>query len=293
MSLLNKLKHLAVFAVGTLMTTVAVGVKLLRDLAEEIEGPGARMAKRYKAGFAAFFDAIRDTNDQIDDLRNKWRRDGGLNEYDRATFEALRERRTATFIDLSEARVVHLASEVRQDSTAFGDLSITDSNPQVMQFHAGQTVTGKTCRVCERPMILQWRREGSVGSARDFFWGCSGYYHNKACRRKEPFDALDRSLFTKVDRQEFTIQPQALDAIAESHEDHVVKRMGEVVDVENATYCCPIHHEPMRLYRKRSDAKGLLDLYSYRCSRCGYLQKLKSAAQLSAALETGTGRGLL
>lgn len=292
MSLLSKLKNLAVFAVGTLMTTVAIGVRVVRDLAEELEGPAAEMAKRYKAGFTAFFDEIRNTNDQIDDLRNKWRRDGGLNEYDKATFEALRERRTATFIDLSEARVVHLVSEVRENSTAFGDLDITDSNPQVMQFHAGQTVTDKTCRVCGLPMILQWRRDGSVGSARDFFWGCSGYYH-ETCRRTEPFGALDKSLFTKVDRQEFTIQPQALDVIAESHEDHVAKRMGEIVGVENTTYCCPIHHEPMRLYRKKSDAKGLLDLYFYRCSRCGYLQKLKSAAQLSAALETGTGRGLL
>ena len=75
--------------------------------------------------------------------------------------------------------------------------------------------------------------------------------------------------------------------------------MDGIIRTENPTFCCPIHSEPMRLRRKR-DAEGLLDLYFYGCPRwkadgtgCNYLQKLKSAAQLAAALETTTGRGLL
>ena len=207
MSFAEQVRNFALFAVGSLLTKAAVGVKIVHDLAVKVEVPVAEKVKRYKAGFTAFYDAIRETNNEIDDLRDKWRRDRGLNEYDRATFDALREKRRETFVDLSKARTVQFASGVMVDSTGFGDLHVTESNLQVVQFHAGQTVSGKNCGSCGRPMILQWSLGTSVQSSNDFFWGCSGFYTND-CRQTEPFGALDLSLFTRIDREEFSIQPK-------------------------------------------------------------------------------------
>lgn len=298
MNLVRGVMDVTLFAVGTLMIGAAVAVKQVRDLVVETKGPAAALAHRYKAGFRAFFNAIREANEELDGLQAKRQRDGGLNEYDQMAFDAARERRMEAFVDLSEARTAQFADRIANDDSGFGNLRVNESNLQVVQFHAGQTVSGKTCGVCDRPMILQWQRGTSVRSTSDFFWGCSGYYGG-TCNRTERFGVLDMSLFTKVDRPEFSVQPHDLDVLAERHRSHVESRVAGVVGADNTTYCCPVHLEPMQLRRKK-DADGLLDLYFYGCPRwrpdrtgCNHVQKLKSAAQLSAALETSTGRGLL
>ena len=298
MSLIRLVKG-ALFAVGTLMVGAAVVVKKVHDLVVEAKEPARALAHRYTEGFKAFFNAIREANDEMDDLQAKRQRDRRLNEYDQMAFDAARERRMKAFIDLSEARTAQFVDRVAEDDSGFDNLHVTESNLQVVQFHAGQTVSGKACVVCGRPMILQWQRGRSVRSTSDFFWGCSGYYDGRACDRTERFGALDMSLFTKVDRPEFEVQPQALDVLAEKHRPHVEGRVADVIGSENETYCCPIHLEPMQL-RRKNNADGLLDLYFFGCPRwrpdgtgCNHVQKLKSAAQLSAVLETSTGRGLL
>lgn len=109
------------------------------------------------------------------------------------------------------------------------------------------------------------------------------------------------TLFTNTDREEFTISASELTSIVRPPQSRqmIRRRMDEVVNVANSTYYCPIHHEPMILKAKK-DAHTIRDMYFYGCPRwrpsgpsCNQIVKLKSAAQVSAALETMSGKGIL
>lgn len=102
------------------------------------------------------------------------------------------------------------------------------------------------------------------------------------------------TLFTNVDREEFTISATALTSIAKLPQSRqlIRRRMDEIVNVANSAYYCPVHREPMVLTFKKG-ARTIRDMYSYDCPRCNQKVKLKSAAQLSASLETATGKGFL
>lgn len=292
------MKAVALLAAGTIVLAASAGVKAVRALTNRAKELARSSVQRPIARLTVLFRAMQETNDGIDELEAKKKRDGHLGEYDRVELQTLYGKRTEITVDLSDAREMQLAEHVANEQHEFGNLHVTDRNLQVLQFHAGQTVYGKTCFGCGRPMVLQWQQRASVRSMSDFFWGCSGFYGG-SCRQTEPFGVRDMSLFTKTDREEFSLEPPVLDRLAERDRAHVANRMKEVVGTENMTYCCPIHFEPMRL-RRKNNAEGLLDLYFYSCPRwkadgtgCNYLQKLKSAAQLAAALETTTERGLL
>lgn len=291
-------KAVAFLAAGAIVFAASKGVRVVRALTASARELARKVTQRPTTGVTALFKAIRETNDRIEELEAKGRRDGHLGEYDLDQLRTLRDRRVAVTTDLSDARGQQFAERVADEAHVFGSLSVTDDNLQVLQFHAGQTVYGKTCFLCGRPMVLQWQRRAPVRVMADFFWGCSGFYGGR-CRQTEPFGVRDMSLFTRTDRDEFSVQPTALDGLVERDRDHVAKRMAGVVGTENATYCCPIHGEPMQL-RRKNNAEGLLDLYFFGCPRwkadrtgCNYVQKLKSGAQLAAALETTTGRGVL
>lgn len=104
MNLVRGVMDVTLFAVGTLMIGAAVAVKQVRDLVVETKGPAAALAHRYKAGFRAFFNAIREANDELDGLQAKRQRDGGLNEYDQMAFDAARERRSGLATSVPKLR---------------------------------------------------------------------------------------------------------------------------------------------------------------------------------------------
>ena len=239
-------------------------------------------------------------NAQIAEYESKSQRDGHLNEYDWHTLRDFYDEREEKRSLLVAANGLVIADQMNSGTGTYDIVRVTDDKTHILQFHVGQTVFGKVCGSCGRPMVLQWQQHLETVRMRDFFWGCTGFY-SRTCRNVERFEQSDMELFTKTDREEFTIPTAQLSSIARSPQavKMVRRRMDEIVNVGNSTYYCPIHHEPMVL-RQKKGAETLRDLFFYGCPRwrpsgpsCKQIVKLKSAAQLSAALETATGRGML
>ena len=239
-------------------------------------------------------------NAQIAEYESKKQRDGHLNEYDARALKDLCDDREEKKSLLVGANGLVIADQMTSGAGSYDTLRVTDDWTHILQFHVGQATFGKVCGRCGMPMVLQWQQQLESVLMRDFFWGCAGFYGG-SCRNVERFRQSDMNLFTKTDREEFTIPSTQLSSIARSPQAvrMVRSRMREVVNVSNSTYYCPIHHEPMVLRQKQS-AETLRDMFFYGCPRwrpsglsCRQVVKLKSAAQLSAALETTTGRGIL
>lgn len=117
----------------------------------------------------------------------------------------------------------------------------------------------------------------------------------------EPFRQADMQLFTRVDRPEFEVSTQQLNAILQlpAPKQNVIKRLSGAKQQETEVYLCPIHNEPMVL-REKKDAHGLLDQFFFGCPRwspkeggCSQIVKLKSPGQLASALEAYYGRGIM
>ena len=239
-------------------------------------------------------------NAQIAEYESKRHRDGRLNEYDSRALRDLCDDREERKSLLVAANGLVIADQMNSGTGTYDTVRVTDDKTHILQFHVGQAVFGKVCARCGMPMVLQWQQHLETVRMRDFFWGCAGFYGGM-CRNVERFQQLDMDLFTKTDREEFTIPTTQLSSIARSPQAvrMVRRRMDEIVNVGNSTYYCPIHHEPMVL-RQKNGAETLRDMFFYGCPRwrpsgppCKQIVKLKSAAQLSAALETATGQGIL
>lgn len=237
-------------------------------------------------------------NAEIESYEDKRRRDGRLNEYDAHALTHLYRDREERVSLLSDANGLVMVERMTSGAETYETVHVTDDNTHVLQFHVGQSVLGKFCGRCGMPMVLQWQQRLETVQMRDFFWGCGGFYGG-TCRNVEPFRQWDMDLFTRTDREEFAVGAEQLSSIARVPQAVRVvgKRMNEIVNVANRAYYCPVHHEPMVLRRKKG-AERLRDMYFYGCPRwrssgCRQIVKLKSAAQLSAALETATGHGIL
>ena len=243
---------------------------------------------------------VQTVNAEIAEYERKRYRDGRLNEYDSRALSGLCDDREKKKSLLVAANGLVIAEQMSSDTGTYDTVIVTDDKTHILQFHVGQAVFGKVCGRCGMPMVLQWQQHLETVRMRDFFWGCAGFYSG-TCRNVERFQQSDMDLFTRTDREEFTIPTTQLSSIARSpHAVRMVRRrMDELVNVGNSTYYCPVHHEPMVL-RRKNGAETLRDMFFYGCPRwrpsgpsCNQIVKLKSAAQLSAALETATGRGIL
>ena len=289
---------MAAIAVGTVVVGTAVAAHLIRaGIAEYQRAHGSVDAKRERERRER---EVRDINSEIMEYESKRFRDGRLNENEGRDLKELYRCRHDRTLLLAEANGIVIADDVAKGVGAYDNVHVSDVNTHILQFHVGQTVFGKACRRCGTPMVLQWQQRLETVQMRDFFWGCAGFYDGK-CRNVEPFVQSDMTLFTNTDREEFTISTSELTSIARlPHSVQLIRRrMDGLVNIANSTYYCPVHHEPMVLRTKR-DADTLRDMYFYGCPRwrpsgltCNQIVKLKSAAQLSAALETMSGRGIL
>lgn len=239
-------------------------------------------------------------NDEIEELEVKRGRDGGLNQYDRARLSELYDQRNKLREEIDESKEKLLAHQISENESSYNSLSIQDQNLHILQFHVGQSVVGKKCPTCGKPMVLQWKRHSSVVSMSQFGWGCTGYYDN-TCKTWRQFMHQDFNLFSKTDRPEFQLSNATFNKIVSypSSQKGVIKRMNEIKNTENDDYLCPVHNEPMVLKEKR-DFEGLLDQYFLGCPRwranntgCNQIVKLKSAGQVAAVLEKHYGRGIL
>ena len=311
--LIESLVEASAMAVGTMVAVAAVAVgtiiigtgvaayataSIIRSTVEKYwDAHGAANPDRERAYRER---EIRDINSEIDEYERKRHVDGSLNEYAAHELEDLHRRRSEESVLLEGANSLIIANRMADGSESYDNMHVSDVNTHVLQFHVGQTVFGKTCGRCGMPMILQWMRKLETVRMVDFFWGCAGFFDGK-CRNTEPFRRSDMVLFTRTDREEFSINSKQLSSIIRLPQSAnlVSRRVGQIVNLPNSTYYCPIHHEPMVL-RQKNRPESLLDMYFYGCPRwrptgptCKQIVKLKSAGQLSAALETMTGKGIL
>lgn len=310
-SFLESLAEASVLAVGTMVAVAAVVVGTVvigtavaahaaaRVIRSVLDEHSARQGDRDPVEERSRRERdVSVLNTEIESFEDKRHRDGRLDEYDSHTLTDLYRDREEKVSLLLDANGLVMADRMTSGVETYETLHVTDENTHILQFHVGQSVFGKVCGRCGMPMVLQWQQQLETVRMRDFFWGCAGFYAD-TCRNVERFRRSDMDLFTRTDREEFAIGTSQFSSIARRPEAVrvVSRRMNEIVNVANSTYYCPVHHEPMVLRRKR-DAERLRDMYFYGCPRwrsagCRQIVKLKSAAQLSAALETATGQGIL
>ena len=221
--------------------------------------------------------------------------------------EYLTRRRDELMAEISGADEIIVASEISNESEAFGQFVVDDDRAHIYQGMVGPSSFGKKCPRCNREMQLQWARNITTVSTDDFFWGCTGWYFG-ACNASVRVTPEEMNIFTRVDAPEYEISNQEFtNMVLHPRPSKIItERMNEVIVDQRAQRCgsegyrCPIHGEDLVLREKKQPSGGLLDQYFLGCPRwkpgnqgCNHLVKLKSAAQLSTFLHKETGTGIL
>lgn len=254
---------------------------------------------------------LRSVNDEIMHLRNQRMSSGSLSDRARKRWEDLRAERDQLLSELNQGKEVRAAEKIFETESAIDKVEIDLETTHVLQYNAFADTLGKQCRVCGRPMKLQWKRDLSVAEPKDFYWGCTGWYvllgDRRACMHTEKLQRNDYGLMTDTTAPEFSMTAEEFGIILtdKGTEKIIDTRLNDLKSdlnsghrgVELAT--CPVHGENMVLRRKQN-ATGLLDAYFLACpywqpnnAGCTFIEKLKSGSQLAALLKSETGRGVL
>ena len=236
---------------------------------------------------------------------------GSLSDRARKRWEDLRAERDQLLSELNQGKEVRAAEKIFETESAIDKVEIDLETTHVLQYNAFADTLGKQCRVCGRPMKLQWKRDLSVAEPKDFYWGCTGWYvvqgDRRACTHTEKLQRNDYGLMTDTTAPEFSMTAEEFGIILtdKGTEKIIDTRLNDLKSdlnsghrgVELAT--CPVHGENMVLRRKQN-ATGLLDAYFLACpywqpnnAGCTFIEKLKSGSQLAALLKSETGRGVL
>lgn len=253
---------------------------------------------------------LNDTNELLDRLRDRYRRDGKLTPTDQAQNRHLMERRQNLLDELEALDKVDLAEELVEAEGDIEAFEITEAQFHMLQYQVGQNSLNKVCAVCGRKMGLQWDNKLLVVQRRSqFFWGCSGFYVAAPyqCTHTEQLCDADFKVLLNTRRSEFECTPAELAAVTfEKNPERVrnairsirskLQKKRQGVD----GYRCPVHGERLKIREKRDPIGGLHDQFFLGCPRwlpndqgCNYLVKLKSAAQISAFLEAGGETGVI
>jgi hypothetical protein len=237
-------------------------------------------------------DRLRSINDEIMHLRNRCMSNGRLSDPDRRRWQNLRGEREQLLSELNQDKEVRAAEKIIETESVIDKVEIDLETTHVLQYNAFADILGKQCRICGRPMKLQWERDLSVVKPEDFFWGCTGWYiqqgGQRACTHKEKLQRNDYGLMTDTTAPEFSMTAEEFGIIltdknAEQIVDTRLKDLkSDLVSghrgVELAT--CPVHGENMVL-RHKQNAAGLLDAYFLACpywqpnnAGCTFIEKL-------------------
>ncbi len=256
-------------------------------------------------------DRLRSVNDEIMHLRNQRMSSGSLSDRARKRWEDLRAERDQLLSELNQGKEVRAAEKIFETESVIDKVEIDLETTHVLQYNAFADTLGKQCRVCGRPMKLQWKRDLSVAEPKDFYWGCTGWYvvqgDRRACTHTEKLQRNDYGLMTDTTAPEFSMTAEEFGIILtdKGTEKIIDTRLNDLKSdlnsghrgVELAT--CPVHGENMVLRRKQN-ATGLLDAYFLggpywqpNNAGCTFIEKLKSGSQLAALLKSETGRGVL
>lgn len=256
-------------------------------------------------------DRLRSVNDEIMHLRNQRMSSGSLSDRARKRWEDLRAEREQLLSELNQGKEVRAAEKIFETESVIDKVEIDLETTHVLQYNAFAETLGKQCRVCGRPMKLQWKRDLPVAEPKDFYWGCTGWYaqqgDRRACTHTEKLQRNDYGLMTDTTAPEFSMTAEEFGIVLtdKDNEKIIDTRLNDLKSdlnsghrgVELAT--CPVHGENMVLRRKQN-AEGLLDAYFLACpywqpnnAGCTFIEKLKSGSQLAALLKSETGRGVL
>ena len=301
LNFIGKAVNVVMYAAGTVVGIAAAGVIEFSQVAYEKYGEFRAKNRTVNLTLSnkSIHIATKEINDQIQEIELKKRRDNKLTYNDSQLLNSLYQRRDSLKDEIRGNNELLIVEKMQNQEGVYNSIHVHNVNSHILQFHVGQTVFGKRCRQCQRPMTLQWKIGMHTLLMTDFFWGCIGFY--EGIKHFEPFVQSDMDLFTRVDRPEFEMSSQTLSNIImmPGPQTSITKRMNDIKKEQTDVYLCPIHNEPM-VVREKKDAQGLLDQYFFGCSRwlpngqgCGQIVKLKSPAQLSSALEAFYGRGIL
>ncbi|MCA9423294.1 MAG: hypothetical protein KC592_19905 [Nitrospira sp.] len=257
-------------------------------------------------------DELKNVNDELLSLINKYKHRGDLSSNDRARADFLNNRRSELKRTIDGIDEVSVAREINDQPDAFQKFVVDDSRAHILQGQVGVSVFGKKCPNCGRDMLIQWPRSVEQAKVSDFFWGCSGWYHQlpngaRVCSTTMKVSQADMNIFARTDTPEYQVENGQLTELVSlpGPSSIVIERMDDVISEQrsqrrgSADYRCPTHGEELVL-RKKNQPTSLLDQYFLGCPRwqpnnqgCGYMVKLKSAAQLSTLLKKETGAGVL
>lgn len=302
LNVIGKVVNVVMYAAGTVVGIAAAGVVEFTQVACEkfVEFRTKNRSVNLALANKPIHNTTKTLNDEIMELEHKRYRDRNLNQSDHQRLNGLYSQRDKLKDDVRQNSELLLIEKMQNGQGVYDSVHITNVNTHILQFHVGQTVFGKRCRQCGRPMILQWKQGMQTVAMSDFFWGCIGFY--EGVRHNEPFMQSDMDLFTRIDRPEFEISSKQLSnvIVMPGPKANITKRMNGIKQETTDVYLCPVHNEPMIL-REKKDAHGLLDQYFFGCPRwspkhgqgCSQIVKLKSPAQLASALEAFYGRGIL
>lgn len=301
LNVIGKVVNVVMYAAGTIVGIAAAGVIEFAQVAYEKYGEYRTKNRSVNLALAnkPIHLLTRGLNDEIMDLERKKIRDRTLNSNDNQRLVDLCGQRDKLKDEVRNNSEMLMTEKMQNGQGVYDSVHINDNNTHILQFHVGQTVFGKRCSKCGRPMALQWKQGMLTVAMSDFFWGCIGFY--EGVKHLERFTQADMDLFTRVDRQEFEFSSKDLSKILTMNGPKlsVIRRMSDIKHQETEIYLCPVHNEPMIL-REKKDANGLMDQFFFGCPRwssvtggCSQIVKLKSPAQLSSALEAYYGRGIL
>ncbi|MBM4102476.1 MAG: hypothetical protein FJ263_00290 [Planctomycetes bacterium] len=247
---------------------------------------------------------LQDVNLSIEDLLRKNNRDTGLSTQDKKRLNELKSKREQLKKDIWSVKEQETLRTVANNEKVY--TKIITPQPQhlhIVQYHVGQTVSGKRCPKCGKEMMLRINNDTQRP-----FWGCVDYFSLPGsppkCKGNEPYRLSDHRLFFPTEIPEFEISNAEFTEIYSDRgiQNGVARRMKEYQNVAANEYFCPTHGERLILREKR-EFEGALDQFFLACPRwnledhsisCRYKMKIKTPAQLAAVLKNyDRKRGIL
>lgn len=255
---------------------------------------------------------LAEVNKRIMRLREHYLQQGSLPMRDQRRLAGLRAEREELNQILKDIDRFQTAEEVVEKRTEFNTTVIDDSTAHILQYHVGQSTDNKICPNCNRAMVLQWQRALQTARVQDFYWGCSGWYKirlngMRACKHKLELSPADLNIFANLSRPEFAVSsPELTRVVTEANRTERLRAVLNDILAHHRhkergilIYRCPLHGETLR-FKRRTVHTDILDQYFLGCPHwlpenagCNYLVKLKSAAQISAVLDTESGDGVI
>ncbi|GAG60277.1 unnamed protein product [marine sediment metagenome] len=114
-------------------------------------------------------DELKEVNNEILSLLDKYNERGRLSETDRKRAESLNHQRAELMQTISGAAESAVAGEISHEPDAFEKLLLSNERAHILQGQVGVSVFGKKCPICNRDMLIQWPRSVTTVELADFF----------------------------------------------------------------------------------------------------------------------------